>query len=110
MGAVAERLTGLTLTFVARAGETGKLFGSVTTGDIAAAIERETGVRIDRRNIAHQPLREVGTHKVPLRLTVDLIPDITVIVNREGEQEGEPAPAPAPASPAPEPEAQGEAT
>jgi large subunit ribosomal protein L9 len=94
MSAVAERLTGLTLSFVARAGETGKLYGSVTTGDIAAAIERETGVRIDRRNIAHQPLREVGTHKVALRLTVDLIPEITVIVSREGEQEGVPAPTP----------------
>ena len=103
MGAVAERLTGVTLTFVARAGETGKLFGSVTTGDIAGAIERETGVRVDRRNIAHQPLREIGTHKVPLRLTVDLIPEITVIVSREGEQEGVPAPAPAPASPEPAP-------
>jgi large subunit ribosomal protein L9 len=110
MGAVAERLTGLTLTFIARAGETGKLYGSVTTGDIAAAIERDTGVRVDRRNIAHQPLREVGTFKVPLRLTVDLIPEITVIVNREGEQEGMPAPAPVETAESPEPAPPSEAS
>jgi large subunit ribosomal protein L9 len=86
MGAVADRLKVLTLTFSARAGETGKLYGSITTGDIAEAIERETKIHIDRRHIAHQPLREVGTQKVAVRLTVDLIPEVTVIVSRAGEE------------------------
>ena len=97
MSAVAEKLTGLTLNFSARAGETGKLYGSITTGDISAAIERETGIHIDRRHIAHQPLRELGTAKVAIRLTVDLIPDVTVIVSREGE-EVQPAAEPAAAA------------
>jgi large subunit ribosomal protein L9 len=91
------------LNFTARAGETGRLFGSITTGDISAAIERETGIHIDRRHIAHQPLRELGTHKVPIRLTVDLIPELVVVVKGLGE-EGQaavppPVPAPAPAAP-----------
>jgi large subunit ribosomal protein L9 len=103
MGAVAEKLTAITLNFTARAGETGRLFGSITTGDISAAIERETGIHIDRRHIAHQPLRELGTHKVPIRLTVDLIPELVVVVKGLGE-EGQaavppPVPAPAPAAP-----------
>ncbi|MFN2297633.1 MAG: 50S ribosomal protein L9 [Anaerolineales bacterium] len=107
MGSVAEKLAEITLTFVARAGDTGRLYGSITTGDIAEAIERETGIRIDRRHIAHQPLRELGTHKVAVRLTVDLIPEITVVVKGLGEEE-EPAEAPEqpaepPAPPAPEP-------
>jgi large subunit ribosomal protein L9 len=103
MSAVAEKLTAITLTFSARAGETGRLFGSITTGDISAAIERETGIHIDRRHIAHQPLRELGTHKVPVRLTVDLIPELVVVVKGLGE-EGQaavppPVPEPAPATP-----------
>ena len=102
MGTVAEKLQAVTLTFIARAGETGRLYGSITTGDISAAIERETGIHIDRRHIAHQPLRDLGSFKVAIRLTVDLIPEITVLVKSEGEEEKavEPAPAPAPAAPA----------
>ncbi len=102
MGTVAEKLQAVTLTFIARAGETGRLYGSITTGDISAAIERETGIHIDRRHIAHQPLRDLGSFKVAIRLTVDLIPEITVVVKSEGEEEKavEPAPVPAPAAPA----------
>jgi large subunit ribosomal protein L9 len=106
MGAVAEKLKAVSLTFVARAGETGRLYGSITTGDIAAAIERETGIHIDRRHIAHQPLRDLGTYKVAIRLTVDLIPEIAVLVKSEGEDvkadEAAPELAPAPATSAPE--------
>jgi large subunit ribosomal protein L9 len=94
MGAVADRLKTLTVNFSARAGETGKLYGSITTGDISQAIERETKIHIDRRHIAHQPLREVGAHKVAVRLTMDLIPEVTVVVTRAGEEaqaEAEPA-------------------
>jgi large subunit ribosomal protein L9 len=87
MGSVAEKLKAVTLTFNARAGETGRLYGSITTGDISAAIERETGIHIDRRHIAHQPLRELGTFKVAIRLTVDLIPEIVVSVKGLGEEE-----------------------
>lgn len=87
MGSVAEVLSALTLHFTARAGETGRLYGSITTGDITAAIEKETKVHVDRRHIAHQPLRALGTFKVPVRLTVDLIPEVTVIVKGEGEDE-----------------------
>jgi large subunit ribosomal protein L9 len=100
MGSVAERLSGLNLNFSTRAGETGRLYGSITTGDISAAIERETGVHVDRRHIAHQPLRELGTFKVPIRLTVDLIPEVTVVVKGLGEEEEKAAAAPAP-EPAP---------
>jgi large subunit ribosomal protein L9 len=98
MGAVAEKLTAVTLNFSARAGETGRLFGSITTGDISAAIERETGIHIDRRHIAHQPLRELGTHKVPIRLTVDLIPEVVIVVRGEGEEEQAAVAAPVPAA------------
>jgi large subunit ribosomal protein L9 len=85
MDAVAKQITGLTLTFPARASETGKLYGSVTTQMIAEAIQAKTGVEIARRQIDSQPLRMLGDYKVYIRLTVDLIPTIDVTVYREGE-------------------------
>lgn len=85
MSSVAERLTGLTLTFPAKAGETGKLYGSITTAMLAEAIERETGSKIDRRQIDSQPLKTLGVHKARVRLTVDLIPELSIVVHREGE-------------------------
>jgi large subunit ribosomal protein L9 len=85
MDAVAKQITGLTLTFPARASETGKLYGSVTTQMIAEAIQAKTGVEIARRQIDSQPLRILGDYKVYIRLTVDLIPTIDVTVYREGE-------------------------
>jgi large subunit ribosomal protein L9 len=85
MDAIAKQLIGLTLIFPARASETGKLYGSVTTQMIADAIKAKAGVEIARRQIDSQPLRMLGEYKVHIRLTVDLIPTIDVIVHREGE-------------------------
>ena len=85
MDAVAKQISGLTLTFAARASETGKLYGSVTTQMIADAIKAKSGVEIARRQIDSQPLRMLGEYKVRIRLTVDLIPSIDVVVYREGE-------------------------
>lgn len=85
MSSVAEHIKGLELTFPAKAGETGKLYGSITTTMIAEAIQEKMGVEIDRRQIEAQPLRNLGKHEVEIRLTVDLIPTISVIVHREGE-------------------------
>jgi large subunit ribosomal protein L9 len=85
MDAVAKQITGLTLVFPAKASETGKLYGSVTTQMIAEAIKAKTGVDIARRQIDTQPLRMLGEYNVPIRLTVDLIPTIGITVYREGE-------------------------
>jgi large subunit ribosomal protein L9 len=85
MDTVAKQIAGLTLIFPAKASETGKLYGSVTTQMIAEAIKAKSGVEIARRQIDSQPLRVLGEYKVHIRLTVDLIPTIDVIVHREGE-------------------------
>src|SRR3970282_2896952 len=85
MGDVAERLSGVVLTFPARASETGKLYGSVTTQMIADALSDKAGVEIERRQIDSQPLRSLGEHSVAVRLTVDLVPEVAVLVHREGE-------------------------
>jgi large subunit ribosomal protein L9 len=85
MGGVAEKLEPVVLTFPARASETGKLYGSITTQMIAEALSEKVGVEITRRQIDSQPLRALGEHKVHVRLTVDLVPEVSVIVHREGE-------------------------
>lgn len=85
LSGVAEILSKLTLTFPAKAGETGKLYGSITSQMIAEAIQENVGVEVDRRQMDSEPIRMLGEHKVNVRLTVDLIPEVTVIVHREGE-------------------------
>jgi len=85
MSGVAEKLAKLVLVFPAKAGETGKLYGSITSQMIAEAIQAKAGVKLDRRQLDTQPIRNLGEHKVHIRLTMDLIPEVTVIVHREGE-------------------------
>jgi large subunit ribosomal protein L9 len=85
MGSVADKLANLVLAYPARAGETGKLYGSITTQMIADSIKAKSGVTVDRRQVDVQPIRTLGEHKVHIRLTMDLVPEIRVIVHREGE-------------------------
>jgi large subunit ribosomal protein L9 len=85
MSIVAEKFVGLQLVFPARAGETGKLYGSVTTQMLADQIGEKIGLKIDKRQIHGQPLRLLGLHKVGVRLTVDIVPQFEVVVYREGE-------------------------
>jgi large subunit ribosomal protein L9 len=87
MGVVAEALVKVQLTFNARAGETGKLYGSITSQDVVDAIEKKAGLHIKRQQLDMQPLRTLGEHTIRIRLTMDLIPEIKAIVLREGEAE-----------------------
>ena len=92
--ALAKRLEGITLTFEAKAGETGHLYGSITPTTIAEALEREVGEKFDRRkHILSEPLREVGKHTVSVRLSADVVAEVKVVVKPEGEElpEAEPA-------------------
>lgn len=87
MTAIAEVLAKVQLSFGARAGETGKLYGSITSQDIADQILEKSGVTIKRQQIDMQPLRSLGDHVIHIRLTMDLIPEMKVTVFREGEAE-----------------------
>ena len=92
--ALAKRLEGITLTFEAKAGETGHLYGSITPTTIAEALEREVGEKFDRRkNILSEPLREVGKHTISVRLSADVVAEVKAVVKPEGEElpEAEPA-------------------
>lgn len=81
--AVFEQLNGLQLNFPVKAGETGKLYGSITTEMMSQAIMEIKGIELDRSQIVSEPLRSLGVHAVSARLTLDLIPELTVVVHRE---------------------------
>lgn len=83
--ALAEKFKGLQLLFPARAGETGKLYGSITTQMIADQLSEKLSTTLDRRQIHVQPLRLLGMHKITVRLTLDVIPELDAVVYREGE-------------------------
>lgn len=85
LGAIAESLEDVELAFPMKAGETGRLYGSVTTTMIGEAIEESTGATVDRRSIETQPIKTLGVHKVNIRLTMDLVSEVTVLVHRENE-------------------------
>jgi large subunit ribosomal protein L9 len=85
LGGVAEQLAGKRFTFAAKASETRRLYGSINTQMIAEAVSEEIGVPVQAKQIESQPLRMIGKHSVAVRLTVDLIPEIEIIVHREGE-------------------------
>lgn len=76
---VARTLVPRTVTLTARAGSEGKLFGSVTTSEIADAVAAQTGIEIDRRKLhLAEPIKSLGTHHVPAKLHADVEFAITV--------------------------------
>ena len=77
---LAARIEQVQLTFSARVGEEGKLFGSVTTADIAHQLEAQ-GFHIEKRMIElHEPIKALGVYKVPVRLHAGVHPEIKVWV------------------------------
>lgn len=82
---LARQIDGVELVFGRRASPTGKLFGSVTTSEIADALNEATGIDINRRRISTALPREVGTHDIPVRLGTEASPTLKVTIVREEE-------------------------
>jgi large subunit ribosomal protein L9 len=79
---LADRINGQKIEFEARAGSNGRLFGSITNGDIAEKLSKAVGSEIDRRKIViDEPIRTVGDHAVTVNLVGKLRPQVTVVVN-----------------------------
>lgn len=79
--AVARQLVAATVLVSAKAGAEGRLFGSVTTNDIVAAVISQWGTELDRRRVhLAEPIRSVGMHEVPVRLHSDVEFTLTVEV------------------------------
>ncbi len=81
MTELAEQIDGKVITITARVGAKERLYGSITAGDIIAELEKSFGVIVDKRKIdLENPIRELGSHEIPIRLTKDIVPTITVTV------------------------------
>ncbi|MEW6232009.1 MAG: 50S ribosomal protein L9 [Chloroflexota bacterium] len=81
---LAERLATVTVNFKVRVGEQHRLYGSITSADIAEAIEKAAGQPINKRKIIlEEPLRHLGTYQVPVKIAADLEPTVTVVVEAE---------------------------
>lgn len=82
--ALAERLALMTLTFKAKAGEQDKLYGSITSSDIVEELAREIGQDLDRRKVLlDQPIKQLGSHQVSIKLAADITAELTVAIERE---------------------------
>ena len=79
--ATAKRLSGGRVSITARAGDDGRLFGSVTSAMIAEAVEAQLGIDVDRRKLGlDEPLKDLGEHEIPIRLHSDVTAVIHVDV------------------------------
>jgi len=78
---IAATLNKSVITIEARTGEDERIFGSVTAANIAQAIERARGIRLDRRRIKlEEPIKSLGTHQVPVQVHGDVEASVKVIV------------------------------
>lgn len=84
---LAERLAQITLTFKAKVGSQGRLYGSITSQDIASALRDAENITVDRRTIElPEPIRTLGTFSVPVKVASQVEPKITVsIVDETGQ-------------------------
>ncbi|HSH01268.1 MAG TPA: 50S ribosomal protein L9 [Anaerolineae bacterium] len=80
---LAEKIQEVTIEFTAKAGESGKLYGSVTTNDIVDKLNETLNISLDRRQITGDPLRQLGSHEVVVRLTKDIQPTVSVVIHGE---------------------------
>jgi large subunit ribosomal protein L9 len=83
---LAKQFDGVALNFTRRSGEHDQLFGSVTSGDIAEALEKK-GFNVDRRKIQlHEPLKTLGEFTVPLKLHKEVTTHFKVVIEREAAE------------------------
>ncbi|MBA3915806.1 MAG: 50S ribosomal protein L9 [Acidobacteriales bacterium] len=84
---LSKQFEGTSVTFTRRSGENDQLFGSVTSSDIADALEKK-GFNIDRRKIQlHEPLKTLGEFTVPIKLHKDVTTHIRVLIEKEATAE-----------------------
>lgn len=91
---LARRISAVSLNFVAKAGETGKLYGSVTMNDVTEKLNSVLGTSLDRRLFEGDPLRQLGTHHITVRLSGEHHPQVKVVIQSEEQALAATAPIP----------------
>ena len=79
---IANQLEGKEIVLQAKVGAKDRLYGSITSADIAAELEKVTGITVDKRKIElDEPIRELGSFDVAIRLGKDTMPKVKVVVS-----------------------------
>lgn len=82
--ALASRMNGMSITVTAKAGENGRLFGSITNRELAEALKMQQHVEMDKKSfVLKEPLKALGTHKVSVHVYPEITAQITVLVKDE---------------------------
>ncbi|MHB0869191.1 MAG: 50S ribosomal protein L9 [Chloroflexota bacterium] len=82
---LAKKISASSITVRSKVGEGGKLYGSITTGDVAEAMEKQLGQTVDKRKIEiEEPIRHVGEYKIPVKLSKNVSTTVNLVV--EGEE------------------------
>jgi large subunit ribosomal protein L9 len=83
---LAKQFEGLSVSFLRKSGEHDQLFGSVTSGDVADALEKKS-FNVDRRKIQiHEPLRTLGEFTIPIKLHKEVTAHLKVVIEKEAEE------------------------
>lgn len=81
---MAKKIDAATVTLSAKCGAGGKLFGSITTGDVADALKMQQHIVVDKRKLSlDEPIKSIGTVKIKVKLHSEVTATLTVIVNEE---------------------------
>lgn len=81
---LAQQISKITVSFKVKVGEQHRLFGAVTSADIAEELSKQIGREIDKRDIElEEPIRHLGSYEVPIHLAHEIEPEITVVVERD---------------------------
>jgi large subunit ribosomal protein L9 len=85
---LSEKIEGQRLIFTAKAGNQGRLYGSITASDVATALAAQISEEIDRRRVVlDDPLRSIGEHSVTVHLVGRLRPQVTVVIDAEASED-----------------------
>ena len=83
---LAQQLEGKEVTLKAKTGAKDRLFGSITSADIASELQNTTGLVVDKKKIElAEPIRQLGSYEVVIKIAKDLTPTIKIIVEKETE-------------------------
>lgn len=82
---LAGRVSGMSITLKAKVGDQNRLYGTITSADVAAVLSAQLGSAIDKRNVEiAEPIKHLGSHEATVRLGKGLVAKITVLVEQEG--------------------------
>jgi len=84
---IAEAISATTLTFNVKVGESDRLYGSVTSAEIAQALSEQLGLEVDKRKLVlPEPIKKLGTYRVPVKLMAEVVPEVVVNVTKDDDE------------------------